>query len=201
MVPQNNSITFRLLATVVGLFAVCCTQVQDPSNLASIQPDSESVQTSADVKDVELPGGGRGRVNNEGWPTPELASIEKNHHFAVQGAKTFDGKEVAVEAVKYEPAFGDMLVSSDVASAMRVGDLNVQAVSEYKAKNRTFAYVYLVNPAEIDKASNRIKSSRGFVFYFAIYDEGGDGKFETLATSEPSIDRLLRPHVPAWAAK
>ncbi len=119
----------------------------------------------------------------------------------MQGAKTFDGMEVNVEAARYRFEFGHALVSSEMATVMGGGNLNIQSVSEYKAKDRTFAYMLLVNPVELDKASNKIKGSRGFVFYFAVYDEDGDGVFETLAIDEPSVTRRLRPHVPEWAAK
>ena len=132
---------------------------------------------------------------------PDLSSIDINEKFKVQGAKTLEGMEVDVEAAKYSFEFGTTLLSSDMAAAAGWSDLNVRQVYEYKANDRTFAYMYLVNPVELDEETKKIKSSRGFVFYFAVYDEDGDGIFENLAIGEPSVTRSLRPHVPAWAAK
>lgn len=195
------NIPFRSLLIFLGIFTVSCVRNEVSSDLADNRFDSESVQRLADVREAALQGGGRGYVKTGGWTVPDLTSIEKDAQFKVQGAKTFDGMEVDVEAARYRFEFGHALVSSDIAAVMGLGDLNIQSMNEYKSKDHTFAYMLVANPVELDKASDKIKSSRGVVFYFAIYDEDGDGVFETLAIDEHSVTRLLRPHVPAWAAK
>ena len=201
MESQLLKIAFRSLLILFGLFAVACAPNQSPPEPSLNESDNESVQRSPDVKEVEIPGGGRGRIKPDGWQIPDLTSVEKAAEFKVEGAKTIDGIEAVIEGARYRPVFGDILVPSEMATEMGVGDLNVQGVIEYKAKDRTFAYMFSVNQVELDKASNKIKSSRGVIFRFVIYDEDGDGKFETLATDEPSVDGRLRPHVPAWAGK
>lgn len=201
METRFTRIARRTLLIFIGSIAVACSLDQRPSDPATEQPSTERLERSPNVKEIELPDGGRGRIKAEGWPTPDLGTAEKADEFKVQGAKTIDGVEVDVEAVRYRPEYGKMLLSPDMAAEMGESHLNVQGVSEYTAKNRTFAYMYLVNPVELDERTNRIKNSQRYVFYFALYDEDGDGKFETLAIAEPSVTRRLRPHVPTWAAK
>jgi hypothetical protein len=195
------NIAFRSLLIFIGSFTFACSLDQSPPEAALNRSDNESVQQSPDVREVQFSGGGRGLVKAEGWLMPDLSSIDNNEQFKVQGAKTLGGIEVDVKAAKYSFEFGNTLLSSDMAAVLGWGDLNVRQVNEYKAKDRTFAYMYLVNPVELDEETKKIKSSRGFVFYFAVYDEDGDGIFETVAVGEPSVTRSLRPHVPAWAAK
>lgn len=185
----------------IGFFAVSCAQNQVPSDPAHNRSNGENVQRSPDVREVKLPDGGRGLLKTGGWSIPDLTSIEKIDQFKVQGAKTIDGIDVDVDAARYRFEFGSLFLSSQMAAEMGWGDLKVQYVSEYKARDRTFAYMFVVTPVEVNEASNNVKVSRGFVFYFAVYDDDGDGVFETLAIGEPSVTRRLRPHVPAWAAK
>jgi hypothetical protein len=91
-----------------------------------------------------------------------------------------------------------MRAPADATAAMRLGELNVHKVNEYKIEGHAFAYAFTVNRIYIDKESNAITGSQGVVMYYAVYDEDGDGIFETLVPNDKTFNTTLRPHVPNW---
>ena len=174
-------------AFIVALGTVGCTNQLISSESSDANYQDLSASPSVNVRVEEMPGGGKALIQDNGWQIPALA-LEKKDESKIK-AKTKEGLEVSVGFAKYTPEFGSMLVEADTAASIGLGDLNIQDIKEYKVKDRTFAYSFQVNQVEINKNDNTIKSSRGFVMDYLLYDENGDGRFETLALSETVWNR------------
>lgn len=177
-----------------------CVRRHDSTDVES----SPTAEVLREVGEIPIPGklpdGGKTLVMKTGWHPPEVVP-EKSKEYQFK-AKTRDGREVSVKSTFYQPIFG-VLVEPVSSEHVGLGPLAIQAVKEYKVKNRTFACAVQVNRVEIDPGTNAITSSHGSVFFFTYYDEDGDGTFETLALDERGdkfghISFALPPHVPNW---
>jgi hypothetical protein len=182
---------------VVAVGTIACDQ---PKSALTPTPENIVSDLMPDVSESELPGVGRVLIKTSGWQIPQMLSDQKEPEENKNlKARTIDGIEVSVESTRYTPIFGRMLVPDDATAVIRLGELNVQGVSEYKKEGRQFAFVFAVNRIFIDKETNAVTGSQGVVFRYALYDEDGDGIFETLVLSDKNLNRTLTPHVPKWA--
>lgn len=81
--------------------------------------------------------------------------------------------------------------------------VRLNKVKAFRTDAGVFCYRFLVNDAEVDEAINKVLSTRGSLYPYSLYDEDGDGTFESLTINEK--DRNGRqifesePHLPEWA--
>ncbi|MDM7923289.1 MAG: hypothetical protein QUS14_13405 [Pyrinomonadaceae bacterium] len=194
-----RQVQFLLIACLVAIGTIACRQEQ---HVETAPPASNISQDLSDVSEVQLARGGRALVKKSGWHIPTMQSdLTKPTESKGLKAKTIDGIEVSVDSTRYTPVFGRMLVPGDATAAIQIGELNVQFVSEYRKDSRPFAYSFAVNRIFIDREANSVTGSERVVTYYVIYDEDGDGIFETLVIPDKDFFHTLRPHVPKWAAR
>lgn len=143
-----------------------------------------------------MSGVGRVLIKKEGWQIPDMQQAESTK----TKAKPIEGVDYTVEITRYPRVFGTLRAPADATAAMRLGDLNVQSVSEYRADGSLFAYAFTVNRLYLDKETNRITGSEGVVMFYTIYDQDGDGIFETLGLNDKNFYSTMLPHVPKWVA-
>jgi hypothetical protein len=164
----------------------------------SSTPSTTDLETPAlgTISVEQMPDGSKLLRKADGWQIPVLDIGKEETRKVIK--KTRTGVEISVDLSVYRPEFGRILVPPDAEANLGMGALNIQTISRYEAKGRPFAYSFLVNRVEIDGNSNLILSSQGVVFRFNLYDEDGDGLFDTLGLSEPRLPDSMLPHVPDW---
>ena len=181
----SRQIQCLLIACLTATGLVACAREQNSAG-DPVASQADLSKSSLDVTEGPLPGGGRALIKDEGWQIPALES-EKTEHLEPK-AKTIDGVEVSLDLTIYRFESGNMHPPADATTAMGLGELNVLNVFEYKIDQRRFAYAFQVT-----------RSGRRGVTAYTIYDEDGDGRFETLGLSDKRFLTTLRPHVPKWA--
>ena len=139
-------------------------------------------------------------VRDGGWPIPSLASAENDEfEYSVIFA---DGRKVEVNGKLFRLDLSVIMDNPLSAIGWADGKIRINKVKEYRTAAGMFCYKFLVNQADVDESTNRIRSTRGVLFSYSYYDEDGDGVFESLFLDE--TDRRGRqgfesePHLPKW---
>ena len=140
-------------------------------------------------------------IKGGGWAIPSLTPSKTT--IFTQKVVTKAKKKVTVTVTDYELQ-NNIVTDEPFASIKKdFGQNQYLTIREYKIKNRIFSYKIQVTPVSINKTTGAITSIGG-LFYFAFYDEDGDGKFETLALDETisGISSFINPpHIPQWLLK
>lgn len=153
-------------------------------------------------QEIRRSDGGRTFLLAEGWAIPSLAAAEREEFEA--SITTPNGRSVKVRrtVIQTDPL---SLITDNPLYLVSIGleKVRLNKVQEYRTVAGVFCYQFKVNDAEVDESTNRVRSTRGFLYAYSYYDEDGDGVFESLVINEK--DRFGRkgfesqPHVPEWA--
>lgn len=145
---------------------------------------------------------GKTFVREGGWPIPSFDGAERLEF------ETFipssDGRSLKVYRTVIEPPL--LFIPNPLhLIGMPSTDILIHKVVEYRTSSGIFCYKFLVNDAEVDASTKEVRSSRGLLYSYIIYDEDGNGIFESLIINE--MDRMGRsgfegePHLPKWTLK
>lgn len=182
-----------------GLNSSCVTgqvvEVPNNSNGKVVGDESKLI-----IKPITSSDGSRVFVREEGWPILDLSSGKKTKFKEV--AETKDGQRIKVDVTSFHLA--PFVVTDEPFASIgdKMGKVEIGAVLEFKARNRVFCYKFQVNRVTVYENTNTVRSSSGSVFFYAYYDEDGDGKFESLVLDEIGRSGYSSianpPHVPKW---
>lgn len=200
---KKSRIIARLPLILVGVFLISSCGWFGPIARARSESDSNfPVALSATPQEIRRSDGTTLLVRDGGWPIP-----------------SFDGAERKVSDVLIESADGIMvtvyrtdiqvdplsLVAQNPLHSIGIGYemIRINRVMEFRTFAGIFCYKFLVNDADVDKATNKIRSTRGFLYDLAFYDEDGDGAFESLIIGEKDSTGKKgfgsKPHLPDWS--
>lgn len=201
---MRNIICGKFIAVTtifIGLTASCFSgQAEKIQTTSPVLPTPTNIP-SPDIKEVQSSKGGRRFIRGgEGWAIPQI-SWEKGKK-TTKEMETEDKRKIKTDLTEVDVR--PFLVTAEpfVSIGENIGKVQIQTARQFAIHNQAFCYKFLVNRVEIDDQTNAVRSSSGSVFFFAYYDEDGDGSFETLYLDEigklgvPSFYDL--PHIPAW---
>lgn len=152
--------------------------------------------------EIQRPDDGRTFVRVEGWAIPSLDKAEKEEFKT--SLTTADGRNIQVHRTFFRTDPLSLITDNPLYSiGIGLKKIRLNKVKAYRTDAGVFCYRFLVNDAEVDEGTNKIRSTRGFLYPYSLYDEDGDGVFESLIINEK--DRHGRqifesePHLPDWA--
>jgi hypothetical protein len=194
----------RVFAFVVAMTAaiICCDSENPISTTASGPTPSSQVTPTVTPHEIRRSDGGRTFVKADGWSIPSLAAAEREEFET--SITTAGGRSVKVyrTVIKTDPL--SLFTGNPLhLIGMRSKDIRINKVKEYRTSAGIFCYKFLVNDADVDENTNKVRSTRGLLYPYSYYDEDGDGVFESLVFDEK--DRFGHqgfegePHVPEWA--
>ncbi len=197
VITNNKGVLF--CAIFLGLSASCC------SGQAEKLQSNPNVQTPekphlSNVQEIRSSKGGRSFLRSEGWPIPQI-SLEQGQK-TTQEIENENKRKIKTDLTDVD--LHPFLVTTEPFTSIgrNMGKLQIQRARMYAIRDRAFCYKFLANLVKVDENSNEVLSSSGSLFFFAYYDEDGDGIFETLYLDEigslgvPSF--FDRPHLPVW---
>jgi hypothetical protein len=152
------------------------------------------------IKPVVSSDGSKVFVREDGWQIPDLSLGKESKSKVV--AETKDGQRIKVDVKDFE--LSPYVVTDEPFASVdyKIGKTQLRTVREYAVRNRVFCYMIQVNRITVFENTNTVRSSSGSLFFYAYYDEDGDGKFESLVFDEIGRFGLSSfvnpPHVPKW---
>lgn len=143
---------------------------------------------SQPVKEIPTADDSRIFVREGGWAIPNYG-LTKQDSFVVT-VKAEGDRKVRLKGAIYD--FSEEIVTDEPLRELGYPKYRIRYTKlfEYKIRGRVFCYKLLYSYVSI-----------GVDFFFAYYDEDGDGNFETLVIGETvggvSIASNI-PHIPEW---
>lgn len=194
-----NKKLILLGAIFIGLMASCFSGQAEKLQTNPNLPTPEKLPPS-NVQEVQSTKGGGRFLRSEGWAIPQI-SWEKGQK-TTKEIETDNKRKIKTDLTEVD--LHPFLVTAEPFASIgqNIGKIQIQTARAFAIRDQVFCYKFLVNRVEIDDQTNAIRSSSGSLFFFAYYDEDGDGIFETLYLDEigklgvPSF--YDPPHLPVW---
>lgn len=180
----------HMLVFVVALLSNGCIGTQDEpvSNHLNTVPTPEPLP--ARVQSSTLVNGGRSYRKEDGWKIPVISvNKAKKYKLAVPAP---DGRSKMIEVAQVDFDETQLTTEPYAAIGSDLGTLRFHGAFIYSFRGKTFCYKFEVTRV----------ASGGMLFFFAYYDEDGDGLFETAILDEIGTNGrasfLNPPHLPEW---
>lgn len=196
--------TFRASAIAVAIAtSIISCGSETPITTTASGPTIISQNTPTVMpQEIRRPDGGRTFLLVDGWAIPSLAAAEREE--VETSIPTAGGRSVAVRRTVIKTDTLSLIVDNPlypVGIGLKYVRLN--KVKQCRTMAGVFCYTFHVNDADVDESTNKVRSTRGYLYAYSYYDEDGDGVFESLVFDEK--DRFghegfySEPHVPEWA--
>ncbi len=192
-----------VIATAMAATIIGCGS-EDPITTTGAGPTVSAQSTPTVVlPEIRRSEDGTTYKRTDGWPIPSFVKAEREEFET--SITSADGRNVKVHrtVIRTNPL---SLISDNPLHLIGMGGekIRINTVIEYRIAAAVFCYKFLVNDAEVDEGTNKVLSTRGVLYPYSLYDEDGDGVFESLVVKEK--DRNGRqgfesePHLPDWSS-
>jgi hypothetical protein len=155
---------------------------------------SNTISNPTEIKQIPSNGGIK-FVKEKGWEIPDFSLSKKKETYSLP-IEISESEKITVTVTNYEIENEDLVTDEPFKSINwnNIGKIQIRELKEFSIKGHKFCYKI---------QANRI--GHGSLFYFAFYDDDGDGVFETLLLDEKDKSGLssfhLPPHIPSWLQK
>lgn len=191
---------FVLVAAMTAGIISCGSE--DPTTTGSGPVASAQNTRTVTPQGIRRSDGGTTFLRVDGWPIPSFAGAEREEFET--SIMTSDERSVKAHltVIRTDPL--SLIIDNPLYfTGTGLEKVRVNKVKEYRTSAGVFSYRFLVNDADVDKNTNEVRSTRGFLYSYSYYDEDGDGVFESLVVSEQDRSGLKgfqnEPHLPEWS--
>lgn len=182
--------------TIVGCGSDDPIASTGPGPVASVQNTP-----TATPREIRRSDGGTTFQRADGWPIPFFGEATREE-FATSIVTSY-GRRVKVQMTVIQTDPLSLIIDNPLYfNGTGLEKVRVNKVKEYRTSGGVFCYRFLVNDAEVDKSTNKVRLTRGFLYPYSYYDLDGDGVFESLVVSEKDRNGLKgfqnEPDIPDW---
>ncbi len=199
---RYRDVRIFVVAVLLATAIIGCGS-ENPITMTGPSPTVSAQNTPTGVSpEIHRSEDGKIYVRKDGWPIPSLDGAEREEFET--SLTSGDGRSVKVYrmVIKADPL---SLITGNPLHLIGSGSkhIRINAVKEYRTSAGVFCYKFLVNDAEVDENTNKLISTQRFLYPYSLYDEDGDGVFESLVISETDRNGRkgfqVEPHLPEWA--